>query len=140
MKFTLEIITPERVAFSEEVSAVFVPTINGTIGVLPKHVPLFTSLTEGEIKVVTDKKELFLAIGGGFMEVTKDRVSILVSRAVHADELNEEDIKKARKQAADLLTHKGEFKDIAAAQAVLRRSMIEMRVLDKIKNRKRMVS
>jgi hypothetical protein len=50
MKFLLEIITPERKAFSQEVDFVSVPTPQGTAGVLARHMPLFTSITEGEVK------------------------------------------------------------------------------------------
>jgi len=62
-------------------------------------VGLFSVLGEGEIKITTGSKELFLAIGGGFMEVEREKVSILVSRAVHADELNEHAIKEAQDRA-----------------------------------------
>src|SRR5690242_9817698 len=99
VKFLLEIITPARQAFSEQVDMVVVPTTSGIVGVLAHHEPLFSSLTEGEIKISSAGKEYFLSIGGGFMEVGKDKVSILVSRAVHADELNEAEIKKAQQAA-----------------------------------------
>src|SRR3990172_8826089 len=99
MKFLLEIVTPERQAFSRDVDSVVVPTSRGSIGVLAHHVPLFSALTEGEVKITADNKDFFLAVGGGFMQVTPSRVSILVSRAFHADELNEADIKRAQEAA-----------------------------------------
>lgn len=129
MNFLLEIITPERTAYTDEVNAVSVPTPNGTIGVLPKHVGLFTVLGEGEIKITVGGKELFLAIGGGFMEVVREKVSILVSRAVHADELNEKAIKEAEGRARDILARKVKGEELAAAQAILRRSSLEMKVV-----------
>ena len=85
MVFLLEIVTPQRVAYTDRISAVSVPTPGGAIGVLPKHVELFTVLGEGEVKITVNGKELYMAIGGGFMEVTREKVSLLVSRAVHAD-------------------------------------------------------
>lgn len=135
MKFLLDIITPERRAYEEEVDAVSVPTPNGTIGVLAHHVPLFSSLTEGEIKITSSSREFFLAIGGGFMEVTGSRVSILVSRAVHADELNEGEIKKAQAAAKDILARKVQAADRHTAQAILRRSIIEMNVYRRSRTR-----
>jgi F-type H+-transporting ATPase subunit epsilon len=129
MKFLLEIITPERKAFSESVDMVTVPTPLGTTGVLANHMQLFTSLTEGEVKIVTDKKEVFLAIGGGFMQVTRDKVIVLVSRAVHAHELNEEEIQKAEKEAKQILAKAAKGDERAAALSVLRRSVLEMKVL-----------
>ncbi|MBI3955931.1 ATP synthase F1 subunit epsilon [Candidatus Gottesmanbacteria bacterium] len=127
--FLLEIITPERTAYTDSVDALRVPTPDGTIGILPKHVGLFTVLSEGEIKIAVSGKELYLAIGGGFMEVEKDKVSILVSRAVHADELNEAAIRNAHARARDIIVRKVKGEELAAAQAVLRRSILEMRVI-----------
>lgn len=129
MGILLEIITPERKAYEKTVDDVNVPTVDGHIGVLGHHVPLFTILTEGEIKISEGNREFYLAIGGGFMEVTRDRVSILVSRAVHADELNEAEIKKAQNQASDLIANRARGAELSAAQAVLRRSVLEMKVL-----------
>lgn len=129
MNFLLEIVTPDRTAYADSVHALSVPTPNGTIGVLPKHVGLFTVLGEGEIKISTASKELFLAIGGGFMEVGRDKVSILVSRAVHADELNERDIKEAESRARNIIVSNVKGEELAAAQAMVRRSSLEMKVI-----------
>ena len=131
----LDIVTPERSAYSENVHFVSVPTPNGTIGILPKHTNLISMLVEGEIKIEASGKETYLAIGGGFMEVTKDHILILVSRAYHADELNEAEIKKAQQAAREALSQKGKAADYAAAQAILRRSTIELHVLRRKKSR-----
>ncbi len=135
MAFLLEIITPERKAYEETVDDVNVPTVEGHIGVLGHHVPLFTILSEGEIKIREGNKEFFMAIGGGFMEVTASRVSILVSRAVHADELNEAEIKKAETSARDLIANEARGVELAGAQAILRRSLLEMKVLRRHRQR-----
>ncbi len=129
MQFLLEIITPDRMAYTDSVNAVSVPTPHGTTGVLPRHTGLFTVLSDGEIKITTGTKELFLAIGGGFMEVRKEKVSILVSRAAHADELNEAAIKEAQARARDILKRNVKGEELVAAQAILRRSILEMKVL-----------
>jgi F-type H+-transporting ATPase subunit epsilon len=129
MKFLLEIITPERKAFTEEVDMVTAPTLTGTIGVLARHVPLFTSIVEGEVKIVKDNREYYLAIGGGFMQVTKEKVTILVSRALHADELNEAEIAKAEAAAKEILAKAEKGSERSAAQALLRRSVLELKVL-----------
>ena len=129
MQFLLDVITPQRSAFSEKVDAVSVPTPDGTIEVLAKHEPLFTQLTEGEVKIMSGGKFYYLAIGGGFMEVRpKGEVTILVSRAVHADEINEAEIKKAQEQAKDLIAKKATGEELRAAVAVLHRTMLELKV------------
>ena len=126
--FTLEIITPQRKAFAEQVDSVVVPTVNGQIGVLADHEPLFSALTEGEIKITTGAKEYFLAIGSGFMEVTKTGVNILVTSAFHAHELNEAEIKKAQASAKEALAKKITGTELSAAQSLLRRSVLELKV------------
>ncbi|MFZ5535323.1 MAG: ATP synthase F1 subunit epsilon [Patescibacteria group bacterium] len=128
-QFLLDVITPQRKAFSEQVDSVSVPTPDGTIEVLAKHEPLFTQLAEGEVKITAKGKEFYLAIGGGFMEVRpKGEVTILVSRAVHADEINESEIKKAMDSAKDLIARKAKGEELAAAIAVLHRTMLELKV------------
>lgn len=126
--FHLDIITPARRAFSEEVERVSIPTSNGQIEVLAHHTAIFTSLSEGEVKISTGTKQYFLAVGGGFMDVTRKGATILVSRAVHAHELNEAEIKKARESAADVLKRKEKGAELSNAQAILRRSLLELKV------------
>jgi F-type H+-transporting ATPase subunit epsilon len=127
--FHLDIITPDRKVFSEDITSVVVPTVNGQVGVLASHEPLFSALCEGEIKVAMGSKEYFLAIGEGFMEVSKSGVSILVTRAFHAHELNEAEIKKAQAAARDALSKPTAGIERAAAQAIFRRSLLELKVL-----------
>ncbi len=140
VKFLLEIITPQRQAFSEQVDMVVAPTKSGMIGVLAHHEPLFSSLAEGEIKISTGAKEYFLAIGGGFMEVGRDKVTILVSRAVHAHELNEAEIKKAQNAAREAITNKAKGAELMQAQAMLRRSFIELKVSRRHRNLRTSIS
>lgn len=135
MAFLLEIITPERKAYEETVDDVNVPTVEGHIGVLGRHEPLFTILSEGEIKIREGNREFFMAIGGGFMEVIANRVSILVSQAVHAHELNEAEIKKAEASARNLIADRARGVELAGAQAILRRSLLEMKVLRRHRQR-----
>ncbi|MCX8009181.1 MAG: ATP synthase F1 subunit epsilon [Patescibacteria group bacterium] len=134
MQFLLEIYTPERKAFSEQVDFVSVPTHQGRIGVLARHIPLFTSIVEGEVKIVVGNEEYFLAIGGGFMEVMKEKVIILVSRAMHAHELNEEEIRKAEEAAKEILSKAKEGQERADAQMILRRAILDLNVLRKRRN------
>lgn len=127
-QFPLEIITPDRLAYSDSVDMVTAPTARGIVGILAHHVPLFTRLLEGEVKVTRGKDEYFLAIGGGFMEVTGEGVSILVTRAVHAAELNEADIRKAQERAQEVVKRGVKGDELHTAQALLRRSILEMKV------------
>lgn len=139
MPFHLSIVTPQREAFAQEVSSVSVPSTDGRLTILPHHAKLLASLSEGVIKITQDGKEQHLAIGGGFIEVGNNRVTILVSRAVHAHELNEIEIEKAKKSAQELLVKANKSAEREEALAMLRRSALELKLFEHIK-RPRVVS
>ncbi len=133
MTFLLEIITPEQVAYTNQAECVTVPSTMGQLGILPKHIPLFAQLIEGELKIKTGKDELFLAIGGGFLEVTKEKVMILVTRAVKFEELNEAQILVAKKRAEEALSQKIPESEVATAQSMLRQSLVDLKIMRKRK-------
>lgn len=127
--FPLEIVTPERIAYANQVDRVSVPSSMGTLGILHRHAPLFAQLTEGEVKIVKDDQEFFLAIGGGYIEVTKKKVMILVTRALHAHELNEQEILKAKQVAEEALKQTPTGEISITAEAALRQSLIDLKLL-----------
>lgn len=127
--FRLEIITPDRIAFEDEVELVEVPSSIGIIGILHGHVPLFARLTEGEVKIRKMRDEYFLAIGGGFVEVTPDKVVILVTAAYHAEEINEKEVLLAKKRAEEALLKKPQGAALFEARALFRQSEIALKVL-----------
>ncbi|MBI3379547.1 ATP synthase F1 subunit epsilon [Candidatus Gottesmanbacteria bacterium] len=131
--FHLEIITPERIAYTDEVEMVTAPSSSGIIGILPHHVPLFTKLRQGEVKITKKGEESYLAIGGGFLEVTPEKVVILVTAAFHAHELNEQVVKEAQKRAEEALKSKPTGGEFLQAQALFRQSEIAMKVLKRRK-------
>ena len=127
--FLLEIITPDKIAFSDQVEMVTAPSGSGIIGVLAHHVPLFTKLVEGEVKITRKNEEIYLAIGGGFMEVSIQKVIILVTEAYHSYELKEQEILSAKKRAEEALKSKPTGAAFLEAQTQFRRSMIALKVL-----------
>ena len=85
----LEIVTPVATAFSEDVEMVTLPALDGDIGILPQHVPLMTQMVPGEMVVRQNGKDRFLAVGGGLVEITGNRVAILTDLAVAAENIDE---------------------------------------------------
>lgn len=127
----LEIVTPEKVIFKEEVDEVILPTPNGQIGILPNHVNLFTKISEGEVIIRIKGKEHFLAITGGFLEVSNNKISVLSDYAIRAEHIEIEKALEAQKRAENLLKNKDEKtseKDFAIASAELRKSLTELKV------------
>lgn len=135
--FLLEIITPERIAFSDEVMMVTAPSADGIIGILSGHVPLFTRLVEGEVKITKDDENFYLSVGSGFLEVTREKVIILVTSAYHAEEIDEQEVLNAQKRAQEALTAKPTGEALLEAQSLFKRSVIAMKVLHKRKTRER---
>lgn len=84
---TLEILTPERKLFSGEVYGVQMPGISGSFEVLDKHAPLVSALKAGRIKVLRDRQNhsAYYEIGGGFVEVLNNKVTVLVEGASSLD-------------------------------------------------------
>src|SRR3989338_7557075 len=88
--FHFSITTPERTLFSAEVEQVSLPTPQGSITVLPHHMPLVSLLAAGELRIKPrDGEEKYLAVSGGCIEVQGDRVVVLADTAEHAEELDE---------------------------------------------------
>ncbi|MDA0771155.1 MAG: ATP synthase F1 subunit epsilon, partial [Chloroflexi bacterium] len=77
----LEIVTAERLVYSEDVDVLVAPGIEGELGILPRHAPLLTVLQPGEIRVSKDGKETYMTVSGGFIEVMSNTVTILADTA-----------------------------------------------------------
>ena len=73
----LDIITPDTKLFSGEVSAITLPGIDGSLGILENHTPLITTLQNGEIVVITEEGEKTFEAKGGVVEVLQNKVIIL---------------------------------------------------------------
>ena len=118
----LEIVTAERVVYSEEISVLVAPGADGELGILPSHAPLLTTLAPGEIKVTKDGEETFVVVSGGFLEVLGNKVTILANTAEHADEIDEERAEAALERAQERVESAESDMDLQRALASMRRS------------------
>jgi F-type H+-transporting ATPase subunit epsilon len=125
-----EVVTAERTVLQEDVDMVVAPGIEGQLGILPHHAPLMTSLTYGELVIHREGQEdEFIAIGGGFMEVGPEHVTILADSAERAGEIDEARAEAARQRAQELMAQKQrEDADFVRAEAALRRSLLRLKV------------
>ena len=124
----LEIVTAERVVYSEDVSVLVAPGAGGELGILPSHAPLLTTLSPGEIKVTKDGEDSFMAVSGGFLEVIGNRVTILANTAEHADEIDEERAEIALQRAQERVASAASDMDLERALASMRRSAARLGV------------
>ncbi len=132
----LDIVTAERVVYSEEVDIVIAPGIEGQLGILPHHAPLMTTLEVGELVVRKGGEEFSLVISGGFLEVRPDRVIVLADAAERDEEIDLARAEAAKRRAEEQLSHPTPEIDLAQAEAALRRSLARLKVGEK-RRRKR---
>ena len=124
----LEIVTPEGIAFSEDVHLVTLPAVEGEMGVYPGHVRLITQLVPGEIIVSKDGQDRSLAVGEGLVEVAGARVAILTNMAISAENIDEAKVEEARARAAARLSEKISDEEVATVNASLARSLAQLQV------------
>ena len=134
----IDIVTTERIVYSEEVDAVIAPGVEGQLGILPHHAPLMTILQAGELVVRRGSEEDSLAISGGFLEVRPDRIIVLADSAERAEEIDEARAEAAKKRAEQRRTEKVAGLDEARVEAALRRAMARLTVAEKIKRRRKL--
>lgn len=128
-KMQLDIVTAERLLVSEQVDYVSAPGIDGVLGILPRHAPLLTALTQGALRYKKEGEEYEFAIGGGFMEVRPDRVTVLADSAEHAEEIDEKRAEEARQRAEKLLKEKPRSDpDAVRLEQALRRAEVRLKV------------
>jgi ATP synthase F1 epsilon subunit len=118
MPLQLEIVTPERLAYSDTVDAVQLPGSEGELGVLPHHAPLVSTLGVGELRIRKGATEELFAIAGGFVQVRPDKVVVMAETADLASEIDLERAQEARREAERALeSGYHEAADLAAARA-----------------------
>ena len=127
--FALEVVTPERVAYSGQISSLQAPGSEGSFGVLAGHIPLLTSLQIGRLRFVEeDGNEVKMAISGGFVEVGREQVAVLAETAERVEEIDVERAEAARQRAEERLAQAREDRvDVARAQAALARAVNRLR-------------
>ncbi len=135
----LDIVTAERLVFSDDVDVIVAPGIEGELGILPYHAPLMTILRAGELRVRRGEEEFLLAISGGFLEVRSDRVIALVDAAERAEEIDITRAEAAKRRAEEVLSQHPPGMDTARAEAALRRSLVRLKVAEKRRKRKRKI-
>jgi len=132
MALLLEIVTPEKLAYSDTVDAVTLPGSEGELGVLPHHAPLVSMLGLGELRIRKGSDIETFAIAGGFLQVRPDKVVVMAEMADMASEIDLEKAAEARRDAERALEggfHEGA--DLAAARGALQVALLRQRVAER---------
>ena len=123
MPLTLEIVTPERRLLSVQCDEVRAPGVNGGFGVRPRHAAFITALEAGELIYTDAGQQHRFVVGGGFLQVSNDKVIVLADTAERRDEIDVDRAKRAMEDATVQLRKLGEDDpEFALQSARLRRA------------------
>jgi F-type H+-transporting ATPase subunit epsilon len=130
----VDIVSAEGEIFSGQATMVFVPGVEGELGIAPRHAPLLTLLKAGEVRVQTpDGEEHGFYVGGGALEIQPFRVTVLADTALRARDIDEAAALAAMQQAVEALRDKTGQLEIAEAQAELARAAAQLRALERLR-------
>lgn len=135
MNLLLEIITPVKVVYKDEISEVVAPTVNGEIAILPNHINLLTQINPGELIIKKGSSQQYLAITGGFLEVNDNKVSVLADYAVRAQDIEIARANEAKKRAEKVMSEKATDNELRVAQGELIKAILELKVATRHKRR-----
>jgi len=124
----LEIVTPEAKIFSDNVEMVTLAGVEGEMGILPGHAPVMTQLAAGELTVRKEGKNIFLAVGDGFVQITGERVAVLTDMAIKADDIDEAKAAEAMQRAEARLAQKLSDEESATVHAALVHATTQLNV------------
>jgi len=127
-KIKLDIVTPEKVAYSDDVNMVIARTTAGDIGVLPGHAALIAALAVWPLRILTDSGEMQIALCGGFIEVQPEKITILANCAELPHEIDIVRAETAKERAEKRLQGSKENIDVDRAEAALKRAIIRLTV------------
>ena len=128
-KLKIEIISPEKIVFQGEADTLTLPGDQGQITILPGHIPLFTRVKPGEVKIKNGSQENYLAVNQGYLTVeAENKVSILTDYAVRSEEIEIKLAQEAKLKAEKALKEKRSRQDFVVAEAELRKALLQLKV------------
>jgi F-type H+-transporting ATPase subunit epsilon len=136
----LEVVTPEKIAYSQDVDQVTIQTTDGQITILPHHISLVTTLKAGELLIKTRGQTIPIVTGSGFAQIDGEKVSVLTDLAQETEEIDEKAVEEARKRAAEALKERGRLssEEHALTAAALEKALAQLKV--KRKHARRLAS
>ncbi len=128
----LEVVTPEKMVFSDKVEEVTIPGVEGHFGVLIGHAPLLSAVKCGELDHLKGSKKTYYAVGEGYAEVTGEKVTVLVETCERADQIDTDKVRREKEEAESQLARLGkEDSEFEKASTELNRAEVRLKVAEK---------
>jgi len=136
--FRLYIVSPERQIYAGEVRMVTAISVDGELGIMPRHSPLLADLLPGEVKVITAAgEEEYVYVSGGYIEVLPMEVTILADTALRGQEVDEAAALEAKRLAEKTINSSPLYSDRDQAQVELIKALAQLRALEHSRRRKK---
>ncbi len=134
-KFLLEVVSPEKLLFSEYVNQVSAPGTDGDFGVLPGHCHFLTTLRIGELQYWIGEETQYMSVLWGFAEVTPTKVTILAEIAEKAEDIDVERARAAVAKAEEHLERGGIPSEVEEAKVSLEKARLRQKVAERLQNK-----
>ncbi len=136
MPLAVELVSQEKKVFAEDaVDFILIPALEGTIGILPNHAPVLTTLSDGELLIRKGTAEESFAVFGGVVDIRPDKVVILADLVESSYALDLEKAEAARERATEMMAEGSSLSEIHKAELALRRAEITIRLKRKVQAR-----
>ncbi|MEK7233131.1 MAG: ATP synthase F1 subunit epsilon [Elusimicrobiota bacterium] len=127
-RLTLELVTPEKMAWSAPADFVVLPALGGEMGVLPGHQSFLVQLAPGEVRVTVGSEVKNFAVSGGFAEIKNDTVSLFAETAEDAGQIDAERARQALEKAKAVVKPGLDPMQLAQMEAAIHRAQVRLRV------------
>ncbi|MBI3486423.1 ATP synthase F1 subunit epsilon [Candidatus Daviesbacteria bacterium] len=124
----LKIVTPEKLIYEEDVDQVNVPSVDGELGILPHHANLMARLKSGELRIKNGSKVEVMALGGGFIQMDNNNLTVMTDLAISPEEIDEKAVEEAKKRAEQALEQKLSDEEYATTISLLEKSIAQLNV------------
>jgi F-type H+-transporting ATPase subunit epsilon len=132
----VDIVSAEEEIYSDTVEMLFAPTVNGEVGIMPRHTQLIARMKPGEVRVRKGDDEQIFFVSGGVLEVQPNVVTVLADTATRAKDLDEAQALEAKKRAESAMQDRKADMDYARAQAELIEAVAQLRTIQKIRQKR----
>ncbi|OSI11931.1 F0F1 ATP synthase subunit epsilon [Neisseria canis] len=135
----VEVVSNEDNIFSGEASFVVVPTLNGELGIYPRHEPVMSLVRPGALRlqVPGQAEEVLVAVSGGLLEVQPGKITVLADVAVRSTEMDQARAEQAKKAAEARISEANDEESLAKAQAALAAAIAELKTLDYLRSQRK---
>jgi F-type H+-transporting ATPase subunit epsilon len=125
----LEIVTPDKVVFTDDVKSFTAPGVEGSFQILPRHAPFVSTIQPGRVKIVTsDGQEIILAASGGVVEVHQNKITFLAEAVEKKDEIDVSRAQQALERAQKKLAAREPGTNIVRAGEALARARNRLKI------------